>query len=41
MNPHWREDEYKACQEAVERHSWKYEYIAFNLFTKQVAVIIA
>jgi tetratricopeptide (TPR) repeat protein len=41
MNPHWREDEYKAFQEAVERHSWKYEYIAFNLFSKQVAIIIA
>ena len=40
INPTWRDDEYKAFQEAVERHSWKYEYIAFNLFSKQAAVKI-
>ncbi len=40
MNPTWREDEFKAFQEAVESHSWNYEYIAFNLFTKQAAVRI-
>ena len=41
VDPHRREDEYKTFQEAVERHFWKYEYIAFNLFSKQVAVIIS
>ena len=40
MNPHWREDEYKAFQEAVRENSWRYEYIAFNLFSKQAAVRI-
>ena len=40
INPTWRDDEYKAFQEAVERHSWKYEYLAFNLFSKQAAVKI-
>ena len=40
VNPTWRDDEYKAFQEAVERHSWKYEYLAFNLFSKQAAVKI-
>ena len=24
----------------LERHSWKYEYLAFNLFSKQAAVKI-
>ena len=40
INPTWRDDEYKAFQEAAERHSWKYEYLAFNLFSKQAAVKI-
>ena len=40
MNPGWREDEYKAFQEAVRKHSWNYEYLAFNLFTRQAAVRI-
>ncbi|WP_109014586.1 tetratricopeptide repeat protein [Novimethylophilus kurashikiensis] len=39
-NEHWREDEFKAFQEAVQNYGWKYEYICFSLFTKQVAVII-
>ena len=39
-NEKWREDEYKAFQEAVEKYGWTYEYIAFSVFTKQVAVII-
>lgn len=37
-NEHWREDEYKAFQEAVVKFGWKYEYLCFSLFTKQVAV---
>ena len=39
-NEKWREDEYKAFQEAVRKYGWTYEYIAFSVFTKQVAVII-
>jgi tetratricopeptide (TPR) repeat protein len=40
MNPNWRDDEFKAFQEAVQEHGWKYEYLAFNLFTKQAVVRI-
>ena len=39
-NQHWREDEFKAFQEAVNAFGWKYEYIAFSFFTKQVVVMI-
>ena len=39
-NQHWREDEFKAFQEAVYFNQWKYEYLAFSFFTKQVAVKI-
>ncbi|HEY3299155.1 MAG TPA: class I SAM-dependent methyltransferase [Methylophilaceae bacterium] len=39
-NEHWREDEFKAFQEAVKQYGWQYEYLAFSLFTKQVAVKI-
>jgi Flp pilus assembly protein TadD len=39
-NEHWREDEFKAFQEAVARYGWKYEYLCFSIFTKQVAVRI-
>ncbi len=37
-NQHWREDEYKAFHEAVTTYGWKYEYLAFSFFTKQVVV---
>jgi tetratricopeptide (TPR) repeat protein len=37
-NEHWREDEFKAFQEAVNTYGWNYEYLAFSLFTKQVVV---
>ena len=40
LNPHWREDEFKAFQEAVAEYGWQYEYIAFSLFAKQAAVRI-
>jgi tetratricopeptide (TPR) repeat protein len=40
MNPGWRNDEFKAFQEAVEAHGWDYEYIAFSLFAKQTGVRI-
>lgn len=39
-NEQWREDEFKAFQEAVVRYGWEYEYLCFSLFTKQVAVRI-
>ena len=39
-NEHWREDEFKAFQEAVKTYGWHYEYIAFSFFTKQVVVLI-
>jgi hypothetical protein len=39
-NEHWREDEFKAFQEAVAKNGWKYEYLCFSIFTKQVAVRI-
>jgi tetratricopeptide (TPR) repeat protein len=39
-NEHWREDEFKAFQEAVAVYGWSYEYLCFSIFTKQVAVRI-
>lgn len=39
-NEHWREDEFKAFQEAVARYGWSYEYLSFSFFTKQVTVLI-
>jgi Tfp pilus assembly protein PilF len=39
-NEHWKEDEFKAFQEAVIRYRWQYEYLAFSFFTKQVVVKI-
>jgi tetratricopeptide (TPR) repeat protein len=39
-NEHWKEDEFKAFQEAVKYYGWSYEYLSFSLFTKQVALRI-
>jgi len=39
-NEHWREDEFKAFQEAVVDNGWRYEYLCFGFFTKQVAIRI-
>lgn len=39
-NEHWREDEFKAFQEAVAKYGWSYEYLSFSFFTKQVTVRI-
>ena len=39
-NEHWREDEFKAFQEAVLKHGWEYEYLCFSFMTKQVVVRI-
>lgn len=40
INPTWRDDEFKAFQEAVRTFGWKYRYLAFGIVTKQAAVII-
>jgi tetratricopeptide (TPR) repeat protein len=39
-NQHWREDEFKAFQEAIKTYGWKYEYLSFSFFTKQVTIKI-
>lgn len=39
-NEHWREDEYKAFQEAAAKYGWYYEYLCFSIFTKQTVVRI-
>jgi hypothetical protein len=40
INPHWKEDEYRAFQEAVEKYGWKYEYIGISLVSQQAVVRI-
>lgn len=37
---HWREDEFRAFQDAVARHGWHYKYLAFSLCTRQAVVRI-
>lgn len=37
-NEHWREDEFRALQEAAVEFGWRYEYLCFSVYTKQVAV---
>jgi tetratricopeptide (TPR) repeat protein len=39
-NRHWREDEFKAFQEAVVRFGWRYDYLAFGLLSRQAIVRI-
>ncbi|MDO8788711.1 MAG: tetratricopeptide repeat protein [Sulfuritalea sp.] len=39
-NEHWRDDEFRAFQEAVVTHDWHYRYVSFSFFTKQVVVQI-
>jgi tetratricopeptide (TPR) repeat protein len=39
-NLHWRQDEFKAFQEAVALYGWVFEYLCFSFATKQVAVRI-
>ena len=39
-NEHWREDEFKAFQEAVLKHGWEYEYLCFSFATGQVGIRI-
>lgn len=40
VNPTWRDDEFRAFQEAVQRYGWRYRYLAFGIVTKQAAVMI-
>ena len=39
-NEHWREDEFKAFQEATVKYGWEYEYLYFSFSTKQVVARI-
>lgn len=39
-NEFWRQDEFKAFQEAVDEHGWQYEYLGYSFATKQVVVRI-
>jgi tetratricopeptide (TPR) repeat protein len=39
-NECWRQDEFKAFQDAVDRYGWHYEYLCFSFCTKQVAIRI-
>ena len=39
-NPNWKEDEYKAFQEAVEKFKWQYEYLAISMVSQQAIVRI-
>jgi hypothetical protein len=38
--PHWKNGEYKAFQEFIQNKGLSYQYIGFNRFGEQVAVII-
>jgi hypothetical protein len=39
-NLHWEEDEHKAFMESINTYQWKYEYLCYSAYTKQVAVKI-
>ena len=39
-NENWREDEFRAFQDAVIKYEWNYEYLCFSFMTKQVVVRI-
>jgi len=39
-NLHWEEDEHKAFMESVAQYQWKYEYLFYSAYTKQVVVKI-
>lgn len=36
----WRENEFKAFQEAATKYGWDYEYLGFSFYTKQVIIRI-
>jgi len=37
-NEHWREDEFRAFQEAAAARGWRYEYLCTSLYTKQAVL---
>lgn len=37
---HWRDDEFRAFEEAAARHGWRCEHLCFSFATRQVAVRI-
>lgn len=39
-NLHWRDDEFRAFQEAVAEYGWTYEYLCFSFVTGQAVVRI-
>jgi Flp pilus assembly protein TadD len=39
-NETWRQDEFRALQEAAERYSWRYRYLTFSFYSKQAVVQI-
>jgi hypothetical protein len=39
-NLHWEEDEHKAFMESIDKYQWKYEYLLYSAYTKQVVVRI-
>ena len=39
-NLHWEEDEHKAFMEGIDTYQWKYEYVCYSAYTKQVVVKI-
>ena len=39
-NENWRDDEFKAFQEAALQYGWNYEYLCFSFVAKQVVVRI-
>jgi predicted negative regulator of RcsB-dependent stress response len=36
----WKNDEFKAFQEAIAQYQWKYQVLTFSFASKQVAVKI-
>ena len=40
VNPNWKEDEYKAFQEACEEFGWQYEYLGISMTSQQAVVRI-
>ena len=39
-NLHWEEDEHKALMESIDTYQWKYEYLCYSAYTKQVVLKI-
>jgi len=39
--PGWEQHEFKAFQEAVDKHGWTFEYLAFSIYSRQAVVRIS